>query len=457
VDGTDTPGSNGGYAINPNQTVDPKVLSVLKVEPTFDAIIQIVVKAGDNAMEYNFAEVQLATTPDDPPPHHSDPPATPPSIPGLPFYLGEAVPYTPPAVTLAPDPVQPLMLYGGAAPPVGNTWHLSVINGGQPRSVQDGLEMAQEDFIYFNVVSWSSSEMSEGEWIIADGDGKAVRKLKFGVRGARPVTGDWNGDGTTDVGVYLTGQWFLDVNGDGAWNDGDLWARIGQHESREDQPVTGDWDGDGKTDIGIFGPSWPGDARAIEAEPGQPDPLNLPQGVYKNIPPDRHNAAAELRAMKNASNGRVRADVIDHVYRFGNEGDIAVAGDWTGSGVATTGVFREGTWYLDIDGNGKWSEGDVFVRFGRPGDIPVVGDWNGDGVDKLGVFRRGTFYLDSNGDRVLDSHDKVFQLGGPNDLPAAGDFNGDGVDEVAVYHDAGDATVSPQASLPPADDAPTGE
>ncbi len=452
-DSVDFPGSKGGVAVNRGETIDPQVLSVLAIDPKDDAIINIKLSLGDNGVHYNFSEV-LTTNPPDPPPH-SDPPIPEIVFPNIPVYLGEAVAYNPPVAALAPDPVQPLIYSGGAAPPVGNTWHLSVINGGQPRGLQDGLELTQEAYVRFSVVSWANS-MGDGEWIIADSNGKPIRKLKFGVRGARPVVGDWNGDGKADVGVYLVGQWYLDVTGDGVWNDGDLWARIGQQENREDQPVTGDWDGDGKTDIGIFGPSWPGDERAIEAEPGQPDPQNVPQGVFKNIPPDRQNAASEFRTMKNAANGRVRADVIDHVYRFGNEGDKAVAGDWNGGGVATTGVFREGKWYLDSDGNGKWNEGDLFVKFGRPGDIPVVGDWNDDGIDDLGVFRRGTFYLDSNGNHELDAQDKVFQLGGPNDLPAAGDFDGDGIDDVAVYHDTADTAGSPQAALPP-DDAPTGE
>ncbi|PID52493.1 MAG: hypothetical protein CR972_01655, partial [Candidatus Moraniibacteriota bacterium] len=32
---------------------------------------------------------------------------------------------------------------------------------------------------------------------------------------------DKNGDGTTEVGVYSDGLWYLDVNGDGAWDGGD--------------------------------------------------------------------------------------------------------------------------------------------------------------------------------------------------------------------------------------------
>ena len=86
-------------------------------------------------------------------------------------------------------------------------------------------------------------------------------------------------------------------------------------------------------------------------------------------------------------------------------------GDWNGDGIYTIGIFRNGTWFLDMDGDGRWSDGDVMVEFGQEGDLPVVGDWTGDGISKLGVYRNGTFYLDTNNNHQLDATDKVFALG----------------------------------------------
>ena len=107
-------------------------------------------------------------------------------------------------------------------------------------------------------------------------------------------------------------------------------------------------------------------------------------------------------------------------------------------------MFRNGAWFLDVDGNGRWSEGDEYVELGQAGDLPVVGDFNRDGVDDVGVYRSGKFLLDSNGNRVLDAHDKVFELGGPGDLPVVGDFNGDGTDEIGILRTGPD--VDRQAS-----------
>ncbi len=100
-----------------------------------------------------------------------------------------------------------------------------------------------------------------------------------------PVTGDFNGDGVTDIGVFIDGQWFLDLNGNGNWDEGDLWAQLG---TQEDQPVTGDWDADGKTDIGIYGPAWTRDPWAIEREPGLPDADNYPHATGRQ---DEEHAA----------------------------------------------------------------------------------------------------------------------------------------------------------------------
>ena len=117
--------------------------------------------------------------------------------------------------------------------------------------------------------------------------------------------------------------------------------------------------------------------------------------------------------MKKGNAGKMRSDLIDHVFQYGTKGDIAVVGDWNGDGIYTIGIFRNGVWFLDMDGDGRWSEGDVMVEFGQEGDIPVVGDWTGDGISKLGVYRNGTFYLDTNNNHQLDAADKVIAAGPP--------------------------------------------
>src|SRR5262249_37281469 len=155
---------------------------------------------------------------------------------------------------------------------------------------------------------------------------------------------DFDGDGRWEVGVFKDGQWLIDLNGNGVWDTGDLWARLG---SKGDLPVTGDWDGDGKTDIGVYGPAWPRDPQAIRHEPGLPEAHNESVGKPKNIPRSREQNAFGKRTMKLTSAGKSREDLIDHVFLYGTPGDRPVVGDWNGDGIHTIAVFRDGRWHRD--------------------------------------------------------------------------------------------------------------
>ena len=70
------------------------------------------------------------------------------------------------------------------------------------------------------------------------------------------------------------------------------------------------------------------------------------------------------------------------------------------------GIYRNGSWNWDKNGNGIW-EGctvdDCGQPFGGyPGDVPVAGDWTGDGIAKIGIYRQGQWYLDKNGNGAWD-------------------------------------------------------
>jgi len=429
IDGIDTPGTHGGTAVNPGTSMVGGDLGQLAVDPRNDAIVGIYLGSGDAAADYNFSEIafrrMILPPPPPAPPPTPDPPPQPilrdqPAAPTAGYY---------------PLPLQVVMqpLFGGSCGPQAYTWHLSIIDGGHPRGRRNDPDTPAKALrLHFDPDTWTGDDLDQVQWTFAGSGGVARRKARFGLGGAIPVSGDFDGDGVDEIGVFLDGVWFIDLNGNGVWDRDDLWAELG---NPGDLPVVGDWDGDGKADIGTFGPQWPGDERALAAEAGLPDADNLPDGRFKNLPPEINDAVAGYRTMQHGAGGDIRADVVDHVFKYGAEGDRPVTGDWNGDGVSNIGIFRQGTWFLDVDGNGRWSEADERVRFGAPGDVPVVGDFNSDGTDELGVYRAGTWIFDTNGNRSLDANDKVFELGGPGDKPTVGDFDGDGVDEPAVYHD----------------------
>jgi len=450
VDAIDTPGSAGGTAVNPHETVNPTILGQLTVDPNDDAIIGIRLAAGDRAVSYNFSEVVVVELPYiTPPPPTPDPTPEPtPAVPAVPVSIKPAAPrYVPsPDLTLSP------MYGGGGLVMSAFTWHLSVVNAGRPRQDDDDQRTAVRDGVEYSAASWTDTKMDRSEWVLTDEDNRPTIQFQFGTEGGIPLTGDWDGDGVTEVAVFLDGIWFIDLNGNGVWDEGDLWIKLG---AEGDLPVAGDWDGDGKTDVGIFGPAWKGDPRAIAAEPGLPDADNQQLGRPKNLPPEPHEATVGFRTMRRTVQGELRADLIDHVFQYGSAGDVPIAGDWNGDGVSNIGLFRAGTWFLDADGNGEWSLDDVYIEdFGAPGDTPVVGDFNGDGVDDLGVYGSGVWHLDTDGDRALTASDKVFELGTASDKPIVGDFNGDGVDQIGIYREAA-APPDQQAVRSSAD--PTGD
>jgi hypothetical protein len=79
----------------------------------------------------------------------------------------------------------------------------------------------------------------------------------FGSEADLPVVGDWNGTGTDEIGVFQpsTGQWLLDTNGNGKWDNCRKDRCLGPFGLPDDLPVVGDWDGTQNTRIGIFRPS----------------------------------------------------------------------------------------------------------------------------------------------------------------------------------------------------------
>lgn len=221
-----------------------------------------------------------------------------------------------------------------------------------------------------------------GQWFLDKNGNKAWdagidTTPAFGAPGDIPVTGDWNGDGTTKIGTVRGNTWFLDKNGNGVWDAGDVSYSFG---IPGDTFVTGDWTGNGITKIGaVRGNVW-----------------------YLDM------------------NGNGVWDAGDATFTFGQVGDIFITGDWNGSGKTKIGAIRGNTWYLDTNGDGTLDAGDTVFSFGVPGDIFVTGDWNGDGKAKAGAVRGNTWFMDVNGNGVWDGPDVSASFGVPGDLPVLG-------------------------------------
>ena len=188
--------------------------------------------------------------------------------------------------------------------------------------------------------TWYLDQNGSGSW-----DGNNIdRNCVFGFAGVSPVTGDWNGDGVTEIGVFdpATRRWYLDYNGNGSW-DGGVIDRLYTFGFPSQLPVTGDWAGTGKTRIGTY------------------DPVTFAWYIDHN------------------GNGAWDGAPADRQYSFGDSGHVPVTGDWNGDGITEVGTFipSTSTWYLDLSGNGYWGgvPPDANAVFGYNGSAPLSGKW----------------------------------------------------------------------------------
>ena len=92
---------------------------------------------------------------------------------------------------------------------------------------------------------WDLFRPSTGDWILeTTKTGVVYQRIHFGANGDKPLVGDWNGDGITDVGVFRpsTRQFIFNTV---------PVTRITFGLST-DLPIIGDWDGDDIDDVGVF-------------------------------------------------------------------------------------------------------------------------------------------------------------------------------------------------------------
>mgnify|MGYP003490949083 CR=1 FL=1 len=97
---------------------------------------------------------------------------------------------------------------------------------------------------------------------------------------------------------------------------------------------------------------------------------------------------------------------------FGAPGDVPVAGDVDGDGVADLAVYRNGVWHLDTNRDGT---ADQVVAFGGgAGDVPLLFDYDGDGRADLVIARAGLWYVSTQRNGIAQF---VFGYGAAADVP----------------------------------------
>ena len=211
----------------------------------------------------------------------------------------------------------------------------------------------------------------------------------------RPLTsGDYDGDGKTDLSVYLPTpgvfNTFYSASGVGGF------LKYGPSGAGQSLMAPGDYDGDGKTDYAVYGPS------------------------------DRGFAVT-------TSTTSTTSFVPFGSGSFG--GSIPAPGDYDGDGKTDFGVYEP--FFASYLIRQSSTNTDVAVPFGTPGvglTIPAPGDYDGDGRTDLAVYLPafGGFGVrpSTGGPDVI----VPFGIAGPGQsIPVPGDYDGDGVTDLAVY------------------------
>jgi hypothetical protein len=173
-------------------------------------------------------------------------------------------------------------------------------------------------------------------------------------------------------------------------------------------PLVGDWTGSGVTTIGLYDP------------------------------------ATSTFYLKNSNS----SGFADTVFTFDPAGATAswipLVGDWTGSGVTTVGLYNPATSTFYLKDSNSGGNADTVFTFDPAGAnaswVPLAGNWTGNGVTTIGLYdpAASTFYLkDSNSGGNADT---AFTYGPANASPAwipvAGNWTGSSVTTVGLYDPA---------------------
>ncbi len=191
----------------------------------------------------------------------------------------------------------------------------------------------------------------------------------------RPVTGDWDGNGTLTPGIVRGNTWYLRNSNSAGPPD-----LVFSYGVPSDRPIAGDWDGNGTWSPGIVrGNRW------------------------------------HLRNSNSTGTAHI-------AFTYGATSDRVITGDWDGNGTFTPGIVRGNRWHLrntNSDGTAH-----IALTYGATSDRVITGDWDGNGTFTPGVVRGNRWHLrNTNSDGTAHI---AFTYGATSDRVITGDWDGNG-------------------------------
>jgi len=229
---------------------------------------------------------------------------------------------------------------------------------------------------------------------------------------------------TGSIGVFNAGTWWLDVDRSFGWSGTGPGAdQVHSFGTTGDRPVVlqGQPCGSNLTAvIGVTrGNNWYVTKNDLDYDSAGDDPNAFVFGSGTVTPFSRPGiVVAFYDGVYRVDYDRNHAeDERDLLIPSDNPSEVPLLGNWLKQvPVPNFGSFEPstGTWHIQLfNPTPVW-------HFGVTGsDVPVVMPYS-DGVDHIGVFSNGNWYMDTNGNHVWDGTaggDAYWAFGNPNDIP----------------------------------------
>ena len=339
--------------------------------------------------------------------------------------------------------------------PFSGAWYMETASDWLALSPPSRIFRYGDGAATFFVAPNPSPQPRSGTIVGCDGQAFTIRQAGRTAATGHYVPGDFDGDGRADLVIvrpHYDGTftrtpddfYVLQSGSDYSYAGARRIATMGNGTGM--RPVIGDFDGDGRADVATLeSGNWRVVYSTDDYGPATETHYPFPADFYLSVPLTADFGATGKSALTlfDAGSGTWDSTPLPGSPRslphtqWGQYGDLPIAADFDGDGVADVAVWRpgDGRWYILYSRSNYAASSARSFQWGRSGDLPVTADIDGDGLADLAVWRpsTGTWHILPSG-RGFDSQSAVaYQWGAEGDIPIAADYDGDGRTDFGIW------------------------